>query len=126
MMLRKPGLCVVIACTLLSAATASAEDLVLRIMRAEVAADDFSGGATLHVWLAPEARKAFAAFTLEHVGDQTDLVVNGDILSSPVIQTMIDTEMLVLSGVESFAQAQEMAALLNGKKASMSVRLSTP
>jgi preprotein translocase subunit SecD len=126
MMLRKLGLGVVIAGTLLGVAGASAEELVLHVTRAEVASDVFSGGPTLHVWLTPEARKAFAAFTLEHVGDKTDMIVNGDVLSSPVIQTVIDTEMVVLSGVDSFVEAQEMAALLSHKKATISVRLSTP
>ena len=125
-MLRKLGLGVAIAATLLGAAMASAEDLVLRVTKAEVTVDDYSGGPALHVWLSPEARKAFADFTLEHVGDQADLVVNGDILSSPVIQTAIDTEMLVLSGLDSVKQAQDMVALLNGKKTSISVRLSAP
>jgi preprotein translocase subunit SecD len=125
-MLRKLGLGVAIAGTLLGVAGASADELVLQVTRAAVASDVFSGGPTLHVWLTPAARKAFAAFTSEHIGEQTDMLVNGDILSSPVIQTVVDTEMVVLSGVESFVEAQEMAALLSHKKATISVRLSGP
>ena len=125
MMLKKLGLGVV-AATFLCAAGASAEELVLHVVRAEVTSDVFSGGPALHVWLTPEARKAFAAFTREHVGEQADMIANGDVLSSPVIQTPVDTEMLMLSGVESFVQAQEMVALLSHKKATISVRLSAP
>lgn len=121
-MLRKLGLGV-IAAALLGVAGVSAEELVLRVDRAEAVTDDVSGGAALHVWLAPEARQAFAGFTLRHVGDKTDLVVNDDVVSSPVIQTVIDTEMLVLSGVDSMARAREMAELLNRKRATMLVRL---
>jgi preprotein translocase subunit SecD len=124
--LRKLGLGIVIAAALLGSAAVSAQELILRVERAEVVRDDAPGGAALHVWLAPEAQKTFAAFTLEHVGEKTDLVVNGDVLSSPVIQTVIDTDMLMLSGVDSFAQAEEMAELLNHKKATMLVRLSPP
>jgi preprotein translocase subunit SecD len=124
--LRKLGLGIVIAATLLGTPGFAAEDLVLRVDRAEAARDQVSGGAALHVWLDPEARKAFASFTLEHVGHRTDLVVDGDVLSSPVIQTVVDTEMLVLSGVDSFEQAQEMAEMLSQKKATMLVRLSAP
>ena len=125
-MLRKLGLGVVIAGMLLGVAGAFAEELVLRVAKAEVAADDFWGGPELHVWLTPEAQKAFAAFTLDHVGEQTDMIVNGDVLSSPVIQTVINTETLVLSGLDSFVEAQELVALLSHKKATISVRLSTP
>ena len=126
MMLRKLGLGVVVAGTLLGVAGASADELVLHVTRAAVASDVFSGGPTLQVWLTPEARKAFAAFTSEHVGEQTDMIVNGDILSSPVIQTVVNTETMVLSGLDSFVEAQELAALLSHKKATISVRLSTP
>ena len=126
MMLRKLGLGVVIVGTLLGAVGASAEELVLHVTKAAVASDVFSGGPTLHVWLTPAAQKAFAAFTSEHVGEQTDMIVNGDILSSPVIQTVVNTEVVVLSGVESFVEAQELTALLSHKKATISVRLSAP
>jgi preprotein translocase subunit SecD len=124
-LLRTLGLGIV-AAALFGAAGVSAEELVLGVVRAEVAEDGYSGGPALNVWLTPEARAAFAAFTLDHVGQKTDLLVNGDVLSSPVIQTPIDTKMLLLSGVGSFAQAEEMAASLNRKKATISVRLSAP
>lgn len=123
-MLRKLSLGIVTA--VLLAGGVSAEELVLGVVRAEVAEDGYSGGPALNVWLTPEARSAFAAFTADHVGEKTDLLVNGDVLSSPVIQTPIDTEMLLLSGVDSFAQAREMSASLNRKKATISVRLSAP
>lgn len=57
--------------------------------------------------------KKFKKVTTEHVGEQFSIIYDGQIVSSPVIQTAIDGGEAVISGsFDEFSQAEDMASTL--------------
>lgn len=57
--------------------------------------------------------KKFKKVTTDHVGEQFSIIYDGQIVSSPVIQTAIDGGEAVISGsFDEFSQAEDMASTL--------------
>lgn len=64
--------------------------------------------------LNPEGQKKFAAFTAGHIGDYLAIVLDGKIISAPVIKQHIYTEGVTIEGgFRDLTEAQQMAELIN-------------
>ncbi len=64
--------------------------------------------------LGPEGRRKFAAFTASHIGDYLAIVLDGKVMSAPVIKTEIPTgEVSIEGGFRSVKEAQQLAELIN-------------
>jgi len=64
--------------------------------------------------LSPEGQKKFAAFTAGHVGDILAIVLDGKIISAPVIKEHIYTgEVSISGGFKDLTEAQQLAELIN-------------
>lgn len=64
--------------------------------------------------LNPEGQRKFAAFTAGHVGDYLAIVLDGKIISAPVIKQHIYTEGVTIEGgFRDLTEAQQMAELIN-------------
>jgi preprotein translocase subunit SecD len=62
------------------------------------------------------AAKRFLDLTRRNIGKQITVVVNGKVISSPVIQTEVAGGVVELSGLQSFEDAIAMAKLISGKE----------
>lgn len=82
------------------------------IASAEMIFDPLWGQPTVSLVLKDAARDRLAAFTESHVGKILAVTVDGALLTAPVIQSPIPDGRLQISGVESLAQAQELARTL--------------
>ena len=99
------------------------EAVPLDVARAYAAPDEMSGLPAIKIILSRDGQAAFAAFTAEHVGQRTDMLVDGVVVTSPVIQTPIHSKWLVLSGDFSMPEAEAMAERLNDASSHVAVRL---
>lgn len=64
--------------------------------------------------LNPEGQKKFAAFTAGHVGDLLAIVLDGKVISAPVIKQHIYTEGVTIEGgFRDLKEAQQLAELIN-------------
>lgn len=97
--------------------SAMAADFELAVETAREGYDRFSAQPTVEAVLTPEGRKAFAKLTLEHVGEVIELRVDGELLSSPVVQSPILDGRLTISGAMTAAKARSLAARLSDHSA---------
>lgn len=92
------------------------EDLVLEgsdISRATVAFDPTTGAPQVSVVFDTEGRRTFAEFTRENVGETLFIVLDGEIVSGPVINEEIPTGQAVISGQFSTQEARTLVDSLN-------------
>lgn len=99
------------------------EAVPLDVARAYASPDDMSGLPAIKIILSKDGHAAFAAFTAEHVGQRTDMLVDGVVVTSPVIQTVINSEWLLLSGAFTMSEAEAMAERLNEASSHVAVRV---
>ena len=100
---------------------ALADDVVLSVQSAKMGFDEISAQPSVQVTLAPKAAKLLAALTLENVGNIIELRVDGELLTSPVVQTPILGGELVISGALTMAEAKALAERLAEKGASITL-----
>ncbi len=101
---------------LLLSTTVQAETLRLNVENAEQSRSPDTARDVIDVKLDPKSRKALADFTRTRVGRQIHLFVDGHLLTSPTLQSVIDTGSLRLSaGEKGFGgkTAGEVAKTLN-------------
>lgn len=100
---------------------AMAADFELAVETAREGYDRFSAQPIVEAVLTPEGRKAFAKLTLEHVGEVVELRVDGELLSSPMVQSPILDGKLVISGSMTAAEARSLAARLSDHSAAITL-----
>ena len=83
---------------LLLISDAAAESLVLNIASASAKRDPRIRGPVLSIELDQASKKDFAAFTAAHVGDKTELRLDGKVLAEPVIREPITGGSLQING----------------------------
>jgi len=111
--------------TCLSAIGALAADsLMLEVERARASSDVLTGQPVLELHLDGPAQAAFGAFTADNVGAQIDLMVDGEVVSSPVIRSAIYSSVLQISGIGTMAEAEALAGRLGRGEVHVEVRLS--
>ena len=99
------------------------EAVPLDVWRAYASPDEMGGLPAIKIVLSKDGQAAFAAFTAEHVGPRADMLVDGVVVTSPVIQTVINSEWLLLSGDFTMSEAEAMAERLNESSSHVAVRL---
>ena len=99
-----------------------AADFELAVKTAKVGLDPFTAQPIVDVVLTHESRKDFAKLTLEHVGDVIELWVDGELVSSPVVQSPIPEGSLTISGAMTAADARLLAARLSEEGAVITLR----
>ena len=77
---------------------AAAETLVLNVASASAKRDPRASGPVLSIELDQVSKKDFAAFTTAHVGDKTELRLDGKVLAEPVIREPITGGSLQING----------------------------
>ena len=100
----------------------AAEPLALVIEGTRLSSDDYTGRPVIEVRLGTEARRLFGEFTAAHVGRRIDVLVGEDVVTSPVIRTPIYGSAVMISGLDTMAEAEAIVMRLSGKKAVIFVR----
>ena len=60
-----------------------------------------------------EGKEKFAQATTEHLGEAINIIVNGEIVSAPVVQTPITEGSCMITGDFTLDEAEELADMLN-------------
>lgn len=103
--------------------TASSEAVMLEVEEARASLDEATGRPVLLIRLAPSGQKAFTDFTMRYEGAAIDMLIDDDILSSPVIQTPIYSNALTISGDFSAQQVEDLAMRLGSESTKITVRM---
>ena len=112
----------IILALLISVTPALAAPLRLMVDAARIVTDPLSGFDQLQIDLSPASQQDLATFTAAHVGKVVDVTIDGKIITSPVIQTVITGPSLMLSGNFSGAELQSLAASLTAQSAIVEVK----
>lgn len=115
-----PGLGMAVALVLAHPTTGA--DIVLAVATAKAGHDAFSAEPSVDVTLTPEASKIFGKVTLEHIGQVVEVWVDGELVSSPVVQSPILEGSLTISGAMTVAEARLLAARLSQRGAVITLR----
>lgn len=117
------SLLALLAGLLLTIGAMAAEPMAIAVESAEAGLDEFTGQPLVNVRWSAEGQRAFALFTADHVGKRVDLMVGKEVVTSPVVQTVLDMRDIQITGLVSLAEARDIAGRLTGKKARLFVRL---
>lgn len=79
------------------------------IKSASAVVDGFTGQPTIQIEFNPEGTKIFGEITRDNVGKQLAIVLNGEILSAPVIQTEISGGRAMIHGVFTLEEAYRLS-----------------
>jgi preprotein translocase subunit SecD len=109
----------------LGASSALAAPLGLAIKSASAEPGTFDGQPTIVVELEPDAQRTFAKLTARHVGEILDLLIDGAVVSSPRIQTVIPGPSVVISGDFTTSEAAELARRISSGDAAVAVELAS-
>ena len=65
------------------------------------------------ITLDEEGKEAFARATTDHIGEQINIVVNDEIVSSPTVMQPITDGKVVITGLETYDEVSELVDTLN-------------
>ncbi|MCW5723231.1 MAG: hypothetical protein KIS86_19025 [Devosia sp.] len=111
---------------MLAPLAAAESAITLPVDRAAVSVDSTTGDPLLMIWLSKSGREDFTAFSRQHLGTRVDVMVDGEVLTSPFIQSPIQSELLMISGGFSLEEAEALADKLAGAGGAVSVRPFAP
>lgn len=83
------------------------------IESAKASFDERTGGPVVSIVLTPDGRERFAEFSRAHVGRMIAMVVDGTVISAPVIAEPVTGGQLQIAGRFTVAAAEAMAASLS-------------
>lgn len=101
---------------------AFAQTLVLDVRVANVAPDELTGQPVLKLRLSPAGQAAFSEFTAQHVGQAVDLLVEGRVLTSPVVNAPIYSEWVTVTGSFTTNELKALAETVNAGAGAVTVR----
>ncbi|MDB5527161.1 MAG: hypothetical protein JWR51_264 [Devosia sp.] len=110
---------------LLGTGSVLAAPIGLAIKSAAVEAGIFDGQPTIVVELEPDAQRTFAKLTARHLGEVLDLLIDGTVVSSPRIQTVIPGPSVVISGDFTASEAADLARRISSGDAVVEVELAS-
>lgn len=89
-----------------------AETLVLKAEEAQLSVALHDGQPGINVRLTRDSARDFAVFTSKQVGKQVHLRINGELMTSPVIQTPMEGGSLLITGNLDENKAKALAILI--------------
>ncbi|WP_053737190.1 hypothetical protein [Nocardia sp. NRRL S-836] len=85
-----------------------------RVMKATAEPDATGAGHVVTVKFDQQGAQVFGDFTAANIGSQVAILMNGRVLSAPTIQSAIPGGVVQITGRFTKAQAEQLAAHLNG------------
>jgi len=119
--MRVPVILALALTTWLASFPAVAETLKLKLTEIAVVPDASSGKPVLNIRLAEDTAAAMGAFTAARIGEQIDVRVGAEVLTSPIVRDAILGGALQISGDFTQAEAEALATLLRSGAASIEV-----
>ena len=104
---------------------AGQQRIALEVSGAELSSDSM-GNPAVSVLLTPAGQNVFARISADNVGHVVDLLVDGQVVTSPVVQTVINSPSLMLSGAFSLQEASDLAARITHSGAVVEVVVPAP
>ncbi|HEV2571943.1 MAG TPA: hypothetical protein VGU72_09415 [Beijerinckiaceae bacterium] len=101
---------------------ATTASITLQVAGTKIEPAPFSGGEGLEITLTPQSAAQFRAFTIKALGRRSQLLVNGKVVTEPMINHPIVEGRVVLSGMAK-AELQAVAQQLAAPGAAIVVRL---
>lgn len=117
---------VALALLMVQPVAAQQEILLLPVERATVRIDSATGDTLLLIWLSESGRDGFTDFSHQHIGSRVDVMVDGEVLTSPFIQSPIQSELLMISGGFTREEAEILAQKLTAEDGGIGVRPFAP
>jgi preprotein translocase subunit SecD len=117
---------VALALLMVQPVVAQQDVLLLPVERATVSIDSATGDTLLLIWLSQRGREGFTDFSHQHIGSRVDVMVDGEVLTSPFIQSPIQSELLMISGGFSQEEAEILAEKLTADGGGIGVRPFAP
>lgn len=103
---------------------AAAEPLVIAVVEATAGADAATGMPIVTLRLSPESAAAVGAFTRDNVGRRVALMVDGEVVSAPVVREPIAGDVVQISGnMARPEEAADLAARLASGAATVTIDL---
>lgn len=96
--------------------------MALDVRSASVGADEMTGQPALKISLSPEGAVVFGDFTAEHVGETIDVLVSGEVVTSPRIMSPIHSDWIIVTGPFSGSELDAMADDINRGRAAVTLR----
>lgn len=100
----------------------NAATLALKVAKARTVMPPATSGPAVEVTLTPDGARAFAKFTRGAIGKTVQLLVDGKVVSAPVVREPIEGGSVTIAGLD-LAEAREIARRLSGPGADIRVRL---
>ncbi|HEY8575671.1 MAG TPA: hypothetical protein VIL88_04950 [Devosia sp.] len=100
-----------------------AQEVTIEIQSADAKRDEATGEPMLVLLMSGDGQEAFADFTAAHVGEVVDVLVDGHLVTSPVIRSPISDRWMVLNGSFALEAAEALAERLNRSAADVVVRV---
>lgn len=88
--------------------------MVEEVMEARVGVSEFDGAHVINLAFGPGLEAWFSVETEEHVGEQIEILVCGEVVTAPTVQTAILGGQVQISGGFTKPEAEEVAARIRG------------
>jgi preprotein translocase subunit SecD len=104
-------------------AAALAQSIPIEVVQAEATYDQVTGKPLVSFRMSPGSARAFAELTLKNVGHALAIVIDGRVISKPIIRTPILGGTGQIDGNFSAEEARAMASRLAGGAAKMTMEI---
>ena len=96
--------------------------VTLDIAGASALPDGPTGGPSIELALTKSGQASLAAFTAEYSGKTIDVLIDGEVMMSPFIQTPIFSPSLIITGAFTMQEAKQIASELADRSSVVTVR----
>ena len=101
--------------------TAAAQPVLLEVQKAEAAFDRRTNEPVVTFWMTDASQKVFAEFTAKHVGRPMALIVDGRVITKPIIREPIIGGQGQIAGNFTVEDAKALAERLSSGKARIEI-----
>jgi SecD/SecF fusion protein len=104
-------------------ATAFAQTIAIEIASAEAASDLMTGKPVIAFRMSPTSARAFADLTAKNIGHPASIIVDGHVMSTPIIGTPITGGTGQISGDFDIEQARSLARRLSDGTSKLTIEI---
>ncbi|GEM_PF-2237785 len=101
---------------------AAAQSITVDVRFTSVGNDEQTGQPALKIRMSDEGRKIFSAFTEQHVGKTIDVLVDGVVVTSPMLHTPIHSEWIIITGSFVMSELEAMSDIINRTEGAVTLR----
>lgn len=99
-----------------------AQSVAVDVLSTSVGTDEQTGQPALKIRMSDEGQKIFSAFTEQHVGKTIDVLVDGVVVTSPMLNTPIHSEWIIITGPFVMSELEAMSEIINRTEGAVTLR----